>query len=172
VPIVDPTTESWRKKMRVSSAGAASPLVAPETTSVPPGRSDLIEWLQVAGADRLEDRVDPLGHPRARLEDCVGAERQRLVALVLRPARGPHAQAAGGAEDDRGGGHAAARALHEHGGARCQAGAREEHPVGGQPRRGQAGRLLEGQLGGLGDDVARRHDDALGQRPLVALGQQ
>src|SRR4028118_1370460 len=26
VPIVDPTTESWRKKIRVSSAGDASPL--------------------------------------------------------------------------------------------------------------------------------------------------
>ena len=48
MPIVEPTTDSCRKNTRVSSAGGASPEVAPETTSVPPGRSDRIEWPQVA----------------------------------------------------------------------------------------------------------------------------
>ena len=48
VPIVDPMTESCRKNTRVSSAGGAAPVVAPATTTDPPGLSDLIEWLQVA----------------------------------------------------------------------------------------------------------------------------
>ncbi len=48
VPIVDPTTDSCRKNTRLSSAGGASPEVAPVTTSVPPGFSDLIECAQVA----------------------------------------------------------------------------------------------------------------------------
>src|ERR1700679_3090399 len=37
VPIVEPTTSSWRKKTRLSSAEGAWPEVAPETTSLPPG---------------------------------------------------------------------------------------------------------------------------------------
>ncbi len=47
--MVEPTTFSSRKKMRVSSACVGrSPLVAPEMTRVPPGRSDFTEWDQVA----------------------------------------------------------------------------------------------------------------------------
>ncbi len=38
---------SW-KNTRVSSAPGWSPLVAPHVTTVPPGRTDLIEWLHVA----------------------------------------------------------------------------------------------------------------------------
>ena len=34
VPIVEPTTDSWRKKTRLRSAGGLGPLVAPQTTSV------------------------------------------------------------------------------------------------------------------------------------------
>src|SRR5450759_2157151 len=49
VPIVDPTTRSCLKKILVSSALAgASPDVAPDMTTVPPGLSELIEWDQVA----------------------------------------------------------------------------------------------------------------------------
>src|SRR4051812_4539420 len=40
VPIVEPTTRSWRKKIRLSSvADGFGPEVAPEMTTVPPGRS-------------------------------------------------------------------------------------------------------------------------------------
>ena len=48
MPIVAPTTESSRKKIRWSSAGLASPDVAPATTIVPPGRSERTEWDHVA----------------------------------------------------------------------------------------------------------------------------
>jgi hypothetical protein len=48
VPIVDPTTDSCRKKTRFSSAGGTPPLVAPQITIVPPGRSARSEWAQVA----------------------------------------------------------------------------------------------------------------------------
>ena len=46
--MVDPTIRSWRKNTRFRSAGGFGPLVAPDTTIVPPGRSALSEWLHVA----------------------------------------------------------------------------------------------------------------------------
>src|SRR5580693_8240742 len=46
--MVDPATDSWVKKIRVSSAGGASPLVAPQITIRPPGRRDRTECAQVA----------------------------------------------------------------------------------------------------------------------------
>jgi hypothetical protein len=45
---VDPATDSWVKKIRVSSAGGTSPLVAPEMTIRPPGLSERTECDQVA----------------------------------------------------------------------------------------------------------------------------
>src|ERR1700729_36820 len=48
VPIVDPITDSCRKKIRVSSAGGASPVVAPEMMIFPPGLSARTEWAHVA----------------------------------------------------------------------------------------------------------------------------
>ena len=49
VPIVDPTTRSCRKKIRFSSVVAGfGPDVAPEMTTVPPGRSDCSECDHVA----------------------------------------------------------------------------------------------------------------------------
>ena len=48
VPMVEPITSSCRKNTRVSSAGEASPDVAPDTTSLPPGLSERTEWPQVA----------------------------------------------------------------------------------------------------------------------------
>ena len=62
----------------------------------------------------------------------------RLVA-----AGDPHAQAGVARQHDRGAGHAAARALDQHGLAGPHAGLDEQHPVGGQPRGRQARRLLE-----------------------------
>src|SRR5438876_712254 len=46
--MVEPTTESWRKKTRLSWAGGFGPDVAPQTTMRPPGLSDLSEWSHVA----------------------------------------------------------------------------------------------------------------------------
>ena len=48
VPIVEPITDSCKKNTRESSAGGESPVVAPETTSVPPGFSARTECAQVA----------------------------------------------------------------------------------------------------------------------------
>ena len=48
VPIVEPTTDSCRKKTRLRSAGGFGPLVAPQTTIVPPGARDFSECDQVA----------------------------------------------------------------------------------------------------------------------------
>ena len=48
MPIVEPMTLSCRKNTRWSSADGAKPLVPPETTSVPPGRSARSECFHVA----------------------------------------------------------------------------------------------------------------------------
>ena len=49
MPIVEPITDSWRKKIRVSSASSRSgPDVVPEVMIRPPGRSDRTECDQVA----------------------------------------------------------------------------------------------------------------------------
>ena len=122
-------------------------------------------------ADGLHDGVDPLRQPRARLERLVGAQFDRPRALGLGPARRPHAQARGAAEHDQRRGDAAARALDQDRRARRHARAREQHPVGGQPRRRQARRLRERELRRLGHEVAPRHRDPLGERPGVALRQ-
>ena len=46
--MVEPITDSCRKKTRDRSAGGWDPEVAPATTMRPPGRSDLRECDQVA----------------------------------------------------------------------------------------------------------------------------
>ena len=49
VPMVEPMTLSWRKKIRVSSASSSlGPEVVPEITILPPGRRERIECDQVA----------------------------------------------------------------------------------------------------------------------------
>ena len=48
VPMVEPITESWVKKIRLSSAPGLKPVVAPDVTMTPPGLSDLTLWDQVA----------------------------------------------------------------------------------------------------------------------------
>ena len=137
--------------MRVSSAGGALPLVAPEITIMPPCLSALIECDQVAAPDGLHHGVDALGEARAGLEGRVGAKRQRQRALLL-AAAGRSRRGAGGtrAEFDQCGGDAAARALDEHRLPGRQPAACEQHAVGGQPSGGQAGGLLEAELGRLG----------------------
>ena len=114
--------------------------------------------------DRLHDHVDPRRQPVPRLEDLSAPSLRapsRLASLCWSPTPGP----AGAAECDDRGGHPAARALHQHGRARLDAGLVEQHPVRGQPGRRQAGRLLEGQRGRLGHQVAPRYGDALGEAP-------
>ncbi len=75
---------------------------------------------------------------------------------------------------DRSGGHAATGTLHQHGattGGR-QPGPIDDHPIGGQPGRRQAGCLLEGQRRGLGHEVAPRYGHRLGKGPLMQLREQ
>ena len=43
VPIEEPTTDSCRQNIRARSADGSGPVVAPATTTTPPGRSDLSE---------------------------------------------------------------------------------------------------------------------------------
>ena len=87
MPIDEPTTDSWRQNMRARSADGSGPVVAPATTTVPPGRKDLSEWSHVALPDGFHHCVDPLGQPTARLDGRDGAELQRPGPLFLAPAR-------------------------------------------------------------------------------------
>src|SRR4051794_30961827 len=94
VPIVEPTTRSWRKKMRLSSVDSGlGPLVAPLITTIPPGRSERREWFQVAAptvsitastrsgrrAPDSKTWCAPISSARARLASS------RLVASTCRP---------------------------------------------------------------------------------------
>ena len=95
--MVDPVTDSWVKKIRVSSAGGASPLVAPQITIRPPGLRDRTEWAQVAWptvsittSTRSGSRAPvskawsaPSSRARSRLASV------RLVAQIRYPAARP-----------------------------------------------------------------------------------
>ena len=87
------------------------------------------------------------------------------ILVPLSPAVG------GPAQQDQGRGHAPAGALHEDGGAWLKAGSGEQHAVRGQVGRRQAGRLLEGQRRGLGQQVPPGHGQSLGERPVITLRQ-
>ena len=138
---------SWRKNTRCSSAGGFGPLVAPETTIVPPGLSDSQRVLPGRLADGLHHGVDPLRQPRAGLERL---RRRRAPsaarALLLVAARHPHAAAR-----RRGRARSARVATPPPAPwtstvvAGPHAGLHEQHPVGGQPRRRQARGLGERQ---------------------------
>jgi len=95
--MVEPTTESWVKNTRVSSAGGASPLVAPQITIRPPGLSERTECAQVAcptlsittstrSGSRSpvpKTRSAPSSRARSRLASV------RLVAQIRYPAARP-----------------------------------------------------------------------------------
>ena len=173
VPIVDPTTRSCLKKILVSSALAgASPEVAPEMTTVPPGRRLFTECDQVAAptvsitASTRSGRRAPLSNARSApsATACSPLAASRLVTHIRMPAAVPswHQRRR----------HPTGRALDEHGAARLHVGVREQHPVGREPRRRQARRVLPRQPLGLGDHVVPRHGDDLGQGAVVDLAEQ
>ena len=154
VPIVEPTTESCRKNTRLRSAGGFGPLVAPLTTTRPPGRSDRSECDQVASPTVSIDQVALGREARAGLHGLVGAELDRPAALLGVAGRAEHRVALRLGQQDRGAGHAPAGALHEHRGGAGEAGPGREHPVGGEVGGREARGLLEAEAGGLGHDVA------------------
>ena len=123
-------------------------------------------------ADGLHHHVDPLGQSGGRLERIMCAELAGALALLLGAGGNPNPDPGAAGQRGQRGRHAARRALHEHGHPRHHPRAREQHPVGGQPRGGQAGHLLEGELRGLGDQVAAGDGDPGRERSLMLLGEQ
>ena len=123
-------------------------------------------------SDRLQHHIDPFRQPGPGREDLVGAELEGPLALGLAAAGRPDPVAGRAAEHDQRGGHPAARALHEQGRARLDAGLLEQHLVRGQVGRRQAGGLLEGQRRGLRHQVAPRDADPIGEGAVVAFGEQ
>ena len=119
----------------------------------------------------LDHRIDLARQPRTGLQRGLRAEFQRFGALV-RVARGDeHLQTGGMGELDGRSGHAAARALNEHGVARLDAGGIEQQRVGGQPAGAECGRLSRGEVCWLGEHVGGRHGRLLGHRAGVFLGE-
>ena len=156
VPIVEPITLSWRKKIRVrpaSSSFGPGGRAAGDERAAGPQRPDRVQPGRLA--DRLHDRVDGGGQPLAGLVDLVGARARAPWRAWPRrgwwPAPGgPPARA----ERDQRGRDAAAGALDQHGVAGLAAALDEEHPVRRQPRGRQARGLLERQRRRLGHHVA------------------
>lgn len=96
-----------------------SPVVAPQMAMVPPGRTDRTEWPHVAAPTDSITASTLRGNRAPGLQRGVRAKFQRFGALV-RVARGDeHLQTGGMGELDGRSGHAAARALNEHGVARA-----------------------------------------------------
>ena len=97
-----PCTRSSWKKTRVSSAGGASPDVAPQTSTEPPGRTERIEWAHVAWptdsstASTRAGRRAPVSTapaaPSATARSRFSAERD--VTQTSRPAAAPSVTAA------------------------------------------------------------------------------
>ena len=163
VPMVEPISSSCRKKSRRRSIVAMWPAVAPEQTIRPPCFADFSEWSMV-GAPTVSITTSTRSGRRAPGSNAVAPSAStlarlaasRLVAYVRAPsASGQH---------DGGRGDAAAGALHQHRSALRQPTAYAQHPVGGQPRGGQARRLCERQLGRLRHQIGPRHSDPVGQR--------
>ncbi|CAM5376234.1 hypothetical protein SVIOM74S_06313 [Streptomyces violarus] len=153
VPIVEPTTLSSRKKMRVSSAcEGRPPLVAPEITSVPPGPQRLHGMRPGGGTDGLDHGVDPLRQPRPRLHGLHGPQLHEPASAWPRPgsSRRPAARRPCRARSRPWPHHPPrpARARSRRG---APARVGEQHAVRRQPRRGQTGGLLEGELLRLGE---------------------
>ena len=157
----------------VSSAfGGASPEVAPQMTTRPAGAQAVDRVGPRRRADGLHDRVDLVGQPGAGLERPVRPDLHRPRTLGLVARGDPHPVPRRRAQLDQRRGHPAAGALDQDGPAGLHARVGEEHPVGRQPRRGEAGGRLPRHTLRLRHDVARRHDDLLGQRPVVELRQE
>ena len=104
----------------------------------PPGLSERSECAQVASPTVSITASTRSGSRAPGRERLVRAEREGPVPLGLAAAGGPDPVAGRPAEQDQRGGDAAARALHQHRGARLEPGPAEQHPVGGQVRRRQA----------------------------------
>ena len=62
-PSMEPRIESWRQKTRARSADGSGPVVAPATTTMPPGLERLERVIPGRLADRLEHGVDPVRKP-------------------------------------------------------------------------------------------------------------
>ena len=116
--MVEPTTDSCRKNTRFRSAGGTAPLVAPQTTIVPPGFSARSECAQVASPTVSMTASTRSGSRAPDSKAWSAPSSTRAGPLGLAPAGGPDPVARGPAEQDQRRGHAAAGALDQHGRAR------------------------------------------------------
>ena len=148
VPMVEPITEICRKNSRCRSADGSGPLVAPQQTMTPPGRTARIECDQV---DRPTDSKTPSTRSGSRAPGSKTWWAPRSAARA-RPCFGaggrPHPHADGAAQLDQRGGHPAGGALHQDGRSGRQAAAGDQHPVGRQVGGAQGrGRLVRHRRG-------------------------
>ncbi len=159
--------------MRFSSVARGSgPEVAPEITTVPPCTSERSEWLHVAAptvsitaSTRSGSRAPdskawsaPSSSARARFASS------RLVTHTRSPAAAPRRTRAVETPPP-----APCTSTVPPG---CSPGLGEEHAVGGQPRRRQAGGLLPGQARRLRHEVAPWDHHLVGEGALEPFGEK
>ena len=173
VPIVEPMTDSCRKKIRFSSAGGFGPDVAPDTTTRPPGFKRL-QRVRPGGAPTVSITASTRSGSRAPdVERLVRAELERRLPAWPRCARShtPGSRPRGPSRCTRW-----RRRRTRPGPARSGPGRSPDftnsirYAVSHAVDR-QAASANESSAG-LGTTLRLRHDDVLGQRALVLLGQQ
>ena len=150
---VEPSTRSREEVDPLSSVSAVLPDVAPERTTVPPAH----------GPERVlpGSPHQPSPSRRRPAQAAVhrsGRPRQHRTRRRGRPcpdpAKSPTSRACRRSQRDQRRRHSAARPLHQHRRTRPDPGLGEEHPIGRQPRRRQAG-SLERQCRRLGTRLRR-----------------
>lgn len=122
--------------------------------------------------DSLKDRVDLLRQSRTRLERGIRTELECPRPLALGPRSDPDTSPQSTTQNDGSRGHAPTRALDEQGVPRTCLGLSLDHPVGGEPRGGQARGIGERDLRRLVDQVPRGHAHDLGESPGINLAEQ
>ncbi|GAA3118394.1 hypothetical protein GCM10017687_35030 [Streptomyces echinatus] len=138
---------------------------------MPPGRRDFTECDQVAAPTVSMTASTRCGSRAPGSTASTAPSSSARFRFASFPAGGEDPQPGRLAEDDRGRGDTAARPLHQDRVTRSYPGVGEQHPVRRQPGRRQTGRLGEGQLLRLGQDVPGRHGDLFGEGALIALGE-
>ena len=152
-PSLEPISVIWRAKRSIRSSSTFGPDEAPQMTRRPLFASAVERLGHRRRTDVVDDEVDAAASCQAAhllapaglgvVDDAVDARGQGALALRGGRGRGDHPGARETGERDRGAPHSRSGCRHEHGLARPEAGAREQHVVRREvdrPRRG--GRLV------------------------------
>ena len=103
VPIVEPITEICRKNSRCRSADGSAPVVAPQQTTTPPGRTAFMECAQVALPTDSKTPSTRSGSRAPGSKTAVAPSLSARSRPVLGAGGRPHPHAGRDADLDQGG---------------------------------------------------------------------